>query len=372
MNDSWSDIFGHQQNKDFILQIVNSSRIPHAMVFAGKQGIGKDFFAIKFAEELNKKFAPSVELPTIISGLRNLNEPYIKYVFALPRGKNEDDESAPLEKISKEDLEEIKAQLKLKISNPYHRIQLQKANIIKVNSIRDIGKFLSLQFDKSYFRLVLISDAHLMNETSQNALLKNLEEPPENVIFILTTPYPNLLRETIRSRCWLMAFNPLDSKDVRDILVKYYNVSPKLAEGAAYFSDGSVTTALQLIENDFQNLKDRTISFLRFSLGGKFNSAYSEILNLIRGGNTISLRLFLQMIITWLNDSVREKNANPEISFIDYKETLQKFNSRFRNVNVLELAAKLDGLSSLIQNNINQNLIAANLIYNLAAIKKNN
>jgi len=194
MNEKWGDIYGHSNNREVLERIIASSKIPHAFLFIGKQGIGKDYFALKLAHLLNQKLASSEDQSRVLHGLANLSEPYIKYIFALPRGKNETDESNPFEKLNPDDLEEIKEEIKKKISNPYHKIQLTKANIIKVSSIRDINKFLSLQFEKSFYRFVLISDAHLMNETSQNALLKNLEEPPENVIFVLTTPYPDMLR----------------------------------------------------------------------------------------------------------------------------------------------------------------------------------
>jgi len=258
----------------------------------------------------------------------------------------------------------------MKTSNPYHRIQISKANTIKVNSIRDINKFLSLQFERSIYRFILISEAHLMNETSQNALLKNLEEPPEEVIFMLTTPYPNHLRETIRSRCWSMYFNPLSVSELTDILVEYYGIEKSLAEEVSVFSDGSVTTAIELLENDFRVLKDKTINFLRYSLGKKFHSAYQEISDILKDADPSRLKFFIQMIIIWLNDLQRFRTSNGNIFYSDYKETLEKFNNKFPHSNISEVVFKLDYLSSLIQNNINPNLLAANLIFNISLLTK--
>ena len=61
-----------------------------------------------------------------------------------------------------------------------------------------------------------------MNTEAQNALLKNLEEPPEGVIFILCTSSPEKLRETIRSRCWRINFQPLDDNQLYEILVEKF------------------------------------------------------------------------------------------------------------------------------------------------------
>jgi DNA polymerase-3 subunit delta' len=262
MNENWDDIYGHKNNREVLDRIIASSKIPHAFLFIGKQGVGKDHFALQLAQSINRKFVSNEGQSHVLNGIANLNEPYIH--FPLPRGKNETDESTPYEKLNSDDLEEVKEEIKKKISNPYHRIQIAKANAIKVSSIRDINKFLALQFEQSYYRFVLISDAHLMNETSQNALLKNLEEPPEKVIFILTTPFPEFLRETIRSRCWALYFSPLNNDDITQILVEYFNVDKKLANEVAVFSDGSVTTANQLIEHDFRTLKVERL-VLRYS-----------------------------------------------------------------------------------------------------------
>lgn len=370
MNENWDGIYGHKNNREVLDRVIASSKIPHAFLFVGKQGVGKDYFALQLAQTINRKFVGEEEQTRVLNGLANLNEPFMKYIFALPRGKNETDESNPYEKLNSDDLEEIKEEIKKKTSNPYHRIQLAKANTIKISSIRDINKFLSLQFEQSYYRFVLISDVHLMNETSQNALLKNLEEPPEKVIFILTTPFPELLRETIRSRCWILYFSPLSNEDITQILVEYFNVDKKLASEAAVFSDGSVTTANQLIEHDFRALKNKTINFLRYSLGKKFHSAYREISDILSDGDTSTFKLFIQMIITWLNDLQRFRTSNTDFFYSDYRETLEKFNKKFPKTNIQDVVYNLDYLSSLIQNNVNLNLLAANLIFRIASLTK--
>lgn len=370
MNKNWNGIYGHKNNREVLDRIIASSNIPHAFLFIGKQGVGKDYFALHLAQSINRKFTLGEEQSHVLNGIANLTEPYIKFIFALPRGKNETDESTPYEKLNPDDLDEVKKEIKKKILNPYQRIQIGKANAIKVSSIRDINKFLSLQFEQSFYRFVLISDAHLMNETSQNALLKNLEEPPEKVIFILTTPYPELLRETIKSRCWALYFSPLTVDDITQILVEYFQVDKSLANEVAVFADGSVTTANQLIEHDFRMLKDRTISFLRYSLGKKFHSAYQEITDVLTDGDTSTFRLFIQMIITWLNDLQRFRTSNVDFFYSDYRETLEKFNKKFPNSNIHDAVYKLDYLSSLVQNNINSNLLAANLIYSISTLTK--
>lgn len=368
MQDRWNGIYGQEPVKEVLSRLIDSSKIPHAFLFSGPEGTGKDFFALKFTQALNSKFLNSEKSGEIINSISNFSEPFIKYIFPLPRGKNENDESGPLEKLSPDDIQALQEELAKKKANPYHKIVLPRASIIKINSIRDIKKFLSLSYEDVLYRIILISDAHLMNEESQNALLKNLEEPPEGVIFILTTPLPGKLRETIRSRCWIINFLPLPDKDIKDILIKYFDVEPGLAENIAPFAGGSVRTAIKLLDHDFNLLLDKTIFILRYSLGRKFNSALNEFAPFLSDNNSESVKLLIQMMIIWLNDVQRHRYGNGEYFFKSYSDTLEKFNSRFADVPLGGVVAELDKLASVLGNNVNLNLVALNVVYELSAV----
>jgi DNA polymerase-3 subunit delta' len=207
-----------------------------------------------------------------------------------------------------------------------------------------------------------------MNEESQNALLKNLEEPPPGVIFILMTPYPDLLRETIISRCWKLKFQPLGVSIIKEILIKYFEIDAKTASAVAPFANGSVTSAVDLLNHDFKLLQEKTILILRYSFGGKFNSALKELTTFLPDNDTDTLRLLIQMIITWLNDVQKQRLELNEYFFSEYKETLEKFNARFGSVKIEEIIFKLDKLASIIRNNINPNIICLNIVLELALL----
>jgi DNA polymerase III subunit delta' len=366
MNNNWNGIFGKQTVLEILDKLIASNNIPHAFLFTGIDGIGKEYTAVKFTSALNDAYiSDSRNLDKIIS---SFSEPYIKYIYPLPRGKNETDDNGPFEKLPTDDLESIQEELQKKINNPYYKLSIEKANKIKVNSIRDIKKFLSMNYSDIKFRTVLISDAHLMNEESQNALLKNLEEPPEGVIFILVTPYPGLLRETIRSRCWNLNFKPLNNYDLKKILIQFYSIEEELAESVAPFSSGSVTNALNLIENDFNFLLEKTISILRYSFARKYHSAMEEISYYLKEDSANLLRILIQMIITWLDDIQKYRIGNRSFFFDKYKETIEKFNSKFPAIELNDTVARLDYFGSVIQNNVNLNLIAVNIIFELSSL----
>lgn len=368
MQKYWEGIYGQKSVINILDKLIANSKIPHALLFTGAEGIGKEFTAIRFAQVLNYNSSGIEDAEKTNTQIGNFTEPYIKYIVPLPRGKNETEANGPFEKLSSEENELYHAQLKEKISNPYFKIQMPKASQIKISSIRDIKKFLSYDFSDISHRIILISEAHLMNEEAQNALLKNLEEPPEGIIFILTTQYPGMLRETIRSRCWSIPFQPLNDEDVEEILTEYFGIDKQLAEEVSGFAGGSVRTALNLLEQDFELLRDKTIYILRYSFGRKYHSALSEFQALVTDKSNGTLRLMIQLIITWLTDVQKYRYNTGDYYFTKHIETLEKFNARFPQLILNDIIFKLDRLSSTLNNNVNINTIILNIVFELSML----
>ncbi len=368
MTDYFKNINGQKRVKKILSNYNLVSKIPHALLFTGPDGVGKENFAIRFAQSVNSTLLNEEKKERVLNQISNLSEPFVKYIIPLPRGKNETDSDTPTAKLSNDEMDLLHEELSKKIKNGYHKIKLPKANNIKINSIREIKKFLSLEFSDVACRFIIISSAHLMSEPAQNALLKNLEEPPPGVVFILITSFPKRLRETIRSRCWVINFDPLSYEELVSVLTKYFNVDKNIANTVAPFADGSVTMALKLIKMDIGDLSEKTISILRYSFGKKFHSAFNELNSLLAEQGPDNIQLIIKMIITWLNDLQKYKKNVDHYFFKQHKETLEKFNSKFPNVEPKDLVYRIDKLSSYVKNNININLLSANLIFELSTL----
>ena len=117
------------------------------------------------------------------------------------------------------------------------------------------------------------------------------------------------------------------TEDITKILKTKFNIEEEIAEKVAVFSNGSVTEALNLIENNFNEMFEDTIQILRYSFAKKYNSAYGILSKYTSVKNSSSLKLLLKMVIIWLNDLTKEKNNLPNIYFEEHKTTLEKFNS---------------------------------------------
>lgn len=369
MNNFGEEIYGQTKAIENLRRIYESRKIPHALLFYGNEGVGKHFTAVEFLKLLNIDASRNKNAESLIK-ISKLYEPYVKYVFPLPRGKGETNEHTATEKLPPEIIEQISSEILKKSKNPYYNFTIEKANNIKISSIRDIRKFVSYNFDDVNYRAILISDAHKMNTEAQNALLKNLEEPPPGIIFILMTPYKDQLLPTIVSRCWQINFSPLIPETIENILLKYFEMNKFEAKKVSNFSNGSVTEAVRLLEKDFDELLNKTITILRYSFGKRYNTAITALNEISSGKSPESFNQILFLISNWFNDVNKNRYGKDENYPAEYIETLSKFNEKFSDLDLTDIIRKLNFLESSTDKNVNLNLISLNIILELASIAK--
>ena len=122
---------------------------------------------------------------------------------------------------------------------------------------------LSMRPMSSDRRIAIIDGADLMNDAAANAFLKTLEEPPPYALLFLIASNPDGLLTTIRSRCQAVHFGPLSSDDVAAILIeKELTTDPDEARLVAGLSEGSVSTAAQLLDPRFRQIRERLFTQL--------------------------------------------------------------------------------------------------------------
>ncbi len=364
MVDHLDDIHGQPLAVKQLKALQSSNRIPHALLFSGPYGVGKFYTALQFIKSLNKeKHLKKVE---------HLEEPFLKYITPLPRGKSEVSESSGTEKLTDKQLSLLKDELSKKIRNPYYKMNIEGANNVKISSIREIRKFLSLEYHDINYRVVVIDDAHLMNAEAQNALLKSLEEPPEGVIFILLTPFVEKLLPTIRSRCWGIQFKNLKQSNISTLLVRYFNFEKDEADKVSLFCNGSVHSALDLLESDISELLNSAVRVLRFAMAGWFNSAVIEIKNSTNDFEVTKMKELVTLILSWLNDVEKNRAEFDSYYFSDQLDTIQKFNSKFPKAEISNIYSKLEEIQQSMDKNILLNVIILNLILLIHSIVNRN
>jgi DNA polymerase-3 subunit delta' len=229
---------------------------------------------------------------------------------------------------------------------------------IKIESIRQLQRDISLRPYEGKRKVFIIDNAHKLTAEAQGAILKILEEPPKGSLIILTSDKPALLFKTIISRCKLLKFFPLKRTELKDIFRKDYSLDANMAHFVAYFSEGRLGRALRLKDTDVLRQKNRIID--RFVLSRK----PSDLAHLPIEREDV--RSYLNILASWFRDIYLLKVGMPhsEIINLDRKDELLKLMGRFSFPDLNEILHSISDSIAYLERNINVKL----LLYDLRSL----
>jgi DNA polymerase-3 subunit delta' len=275
----------------------------------------------------------------------------VKLVFALPVGKGEKSDDPPLAKLSENEIKIIQEQLKLKGTNPYHRISIPRANIIKINSIREVRRESSLSTFDARRRVIIISNADQMGGEASNTILKTLEEPSGKTMLILTSAQREALLPTIVSRCQNVLFDPLSEEEIRVALVERNGVDKDRAALVARLANGSYVRALELLDDDLARQRQDVILFVKHALGSNVVILTEEIDRLSAARDRDSVVRFLTLMLMWFRD-VLVLMQGGEVINLDQEDDLRRFVAKFPDSNIIQVLADVENAISLVNKNV--------------------
>lgn len=350
---SWDTIVGQSRVKTLLKRAIESHRLPHAYLFHGPDGVGKDAMALELAKVVNCERGGSTACGQCEScrQLSSLQHPNLKLIFPLPLGRNERAGDPPLAKLDASDVENVREQIRLKAQNPYHAISVPRATTIKVNSIRDVRREASLTAYRRGKKVIVIIDAEHMNDEAANALLKTLEEPMDDTLFILTTSYRDRLFPTIISRCQEIRFDVLSEHDIIGYLTSAANVEPSQAALTARLAHGSLARALELLGVDLHEQREAVLEFLRILSSASEYDIATYLEELSRDYDKEEIQRFLHLLQLWLRDALCLEEEYESIINIDQKENIRRFVKQFQGTPYSVLMASADRALSLISKN---------------------
>jgi len=356
---SWDSIIGQRRAKNILRAALASGRIPHAWLFTGAEGVGKDAVAIETARvlrcehpEANGAAACGTCRGCQTAGvLQNAN---VKFVFALPTGKGEDSRSdSPLLKLSDSEITQIKEQIALKGTDPYHNITIPRASQIKISSVREVKRDIAFVAAESGWRVVIISEAHLMGEEAANAFLKTLEEPAPHTLLILTSSSRERLLPTILSRCQEIRFDLLTDEEIAGGLMERQRVDRTRAQLLAKLAEGSYSRAVELADGDLNQLRFDVVSFLRTTLRRSPVALHAEIERLTSGGDRVAIERMLTLLALWLRDVYVYRLTRREEMVVnqDQMKDIQSFDTKFAGASIDRLIAGVERSIRAIRSN---------------------
>jgi DNA polymerase-3 subunit delta' len=365
---AWSSIVGQEAVKELLQRAVVTGRISPAYCLWGPEGVGKDALALEFAKLLNcqapRREGNHIEACDTCSDCRRaarLEHPSIRLLFALPPPKSRS-EGSPLLGLSDEHIAALREELRRKAENPYHNITLPNALQIHISAIRDLQRTLAMTPpQQGRRRVIIISEADRMTVEAANACLKTLEEPHNDIVFILTTSRRELLPPTILSRCQQVFCPPLSDAELIAALHQRHGLSEASARLVAAFAQGRYAQALAFVEHDVATLREHMVALLRTALKPQRyrHELLHQIEELFGSQERNRAELLLSLLLLWLRDAfVLAHTRKPELLInADHYETLSRFLQRFPTADLPAMLTAVESAIRLLHRYVNIQLL---------------
>lgn len=330
MDTAWGNILGQREPKRRLRRLLETDRLPHALLFSGPEGVGKRRTAEALAATLLCS-SPAAGHPCGTC----------ESCRAFSRGIHPDFFFVVPEAVGK------------------------GARSIRIEAMRALGSALARPPELAPRQVALIDDAQRMNEAAANSFLKTLEEPTGDVVFLLVTGMRAALLDTIVSRCLEIPFGPLALPELSEVLHRH-GVEAEEAAALAALADGSAGRALALHVEGALRRREEAVSLLArlpqipplslWAEGKKWGALSRE-----EAGEWLrSLRLTLRDVLALYG------GAAPLYS-VGLEAPVAEIAARFSEARVFSMLADVkEAERRLLSSNVNIRLLVEALLFSLA------
>jgi DNA polymerase III subunit delta' len=280
-------LFGHRDAEQALLNAYRSGRIPHAWLIGGAQGIGKATLAYRMARfVLAHRHPQGPDVQRAETLWVDPSDPVARHVAAGAHGGL------------------------LTLERTLNDKGVMRS-VITVDETRETIGFFGSTAAVEGWRVCIVDTVDELNPNAANALLKILEEPPRQSLFLLVSHAPARVLPTILSRCRRLALRPLATEEVIAAAAAAANLEaddPALTE-AAEASEGSVARALTLLGGDAIKLYQRTAALLA-GLPQVDPRELHALGDALGGSDRIALAAFIDSVDRWVTGRLHADDAN--------------------------------------------------------------
>jgi DNA polymerase-3 subunit delta' len=249
------DIIGHSELKRRLIEMVDSGRIPHAQLYTGAEGVGKLALALAVAQYICCEHREGGEscgrCPSCVQ-FAKLSHPDLHFVFPIAKSDRM--------KVCDDAIGEFRGAV---LENPYLTLEEwmdmasdRKAVHIYTTEGDEMIRKLSFKAYQGRYKVMIVWIAEKMNVECANKILKLLEEPEADTVFMLVSDRPDDVLGTIYSRCQRIAVPPIDAKDMEQALSARYDVGTEEVEYLVKNAMGSWGKMLGLMKESEESKMD--------------------------------------------------------------------------------------------------------------------
>ncbi len=284
-------IQGHDPAVRDFLHAWRSGQMHHGWLLAGPKGVGKASFARQAARRVLAEAAGPI--PTE-DGLDVDPDHRIARLLAA--------ESHP-------DFKWLERQM--------NKTGTALARNISVDQIRSLGDLFAVTPAMSDWRVVVIDSVDDLEASAANALLKMLEEPPANCLFLLVSHVPGRLLPTIRSRCRILEFQPLADDVMASVLGDVApDIGPDKRPTLIAAAQGSVGRALNYAALDLAPIRAEALEIMRG--GDPDNMRRSKWSQMLAGKSSAErYGAFLDLVPAWIAEEARQLDGSRRLAALD-------------------------------------------------------
>lgn len=204
----FKDVIGHERITEMLRSQIRAGKVAGAYLFAGPEGIGKRLVALTFAKALNCLRLSDDSCDSCIS-CRKIDD-----------GNHPD----------------------VQVIEP-------SSNWLKIDQIRALQRRASFRAMEGRYKAFILLGADRMTDEAANSMLKTLEEPPSDTVFILVATNMSMILPTILSRCQLFRFHNIPRETIKKALRERFLIGEATASRIALLCEGKVERALKMAEN---------------------------------------------------------------------------------------------------------------------------
>ena len=364
----FKDIIGQENTMAILRQAVAEGRVPHAQLICGPDGTGKLAMAIAYARYLccahrNGEDACG-ECPSC-KKFDKLVHPDLH--FAFPIYKKDSNNKNP----HSDDF--IDKWRQAVVENPYMNLNQwmdyigteNQQGLIYASQSEEIIRKLTLKSSEGGYKVMIIWMAEKMNAECSNKLLKMIEEPPAQTVFLLVAENPDLLLPTIQSRVQRLALRPIEEETITRALCERYGLVETDARQIAHASAGNWLQAVETI-----HIGNRSKEHIELFMTLMRKSYMRDLKGMRQWADSVAAmgREPQKNFLVYCQRMIRETFIcnfhRPEINYMNIDEA--NFTSRFAPfVNEKNIFGIMDELSEA-QRHIEQNVNAKMVFFDLA------
>ncbi len=261
---------------------------------------------------------------------------------------------------------EVRKRIELKAKNPFVNINNDPRTIIPIDRIRELkneAKYASYEGGK---KIYIISDADKMVREGANALLKLLEEPPENLLLILTTSALNTMLDTIRSRCQLIYFPMPSYTEVEAIVARYLEVNEETRR-LIRLSEGNLKKVFASCDEDITPKHQLVYEYLKAIASANVLAIHEITEQVTKPRDKNYLMEMLNLLMLWFKDAISLNTLGPQTEIVNlfYQKELQNFTRVYARSDFMQIINEIERAISNLNRNVYAPLVLTVLAINI-------